>query len=128
MSKEGRRSSIPKAYYDQDAISIYPTSGGAHNWSPMSYNPNTGLVYIPAFYTSFNLQAQAEFRPARTATSGRTVHARGRTNMGPEPPAGARGGLQAWDPVTAEAAVEHRRAVAASAAAQSPPRATSCSR
>ena len=21
--------------------------GGAHNWSPMSFNPNTGLVYIP---------------------------------------------------------------------------------
>ena len=100
MSKEGRPIINPKAYYDQDAISIYPTSGGAHNWSPMSYNPNTGLVYIPAFYTSFALQAQAEFRPGsngfrRPDGPTRVVE----PTLGPEPPAGARGGLQAWDPV-----------------------------
>lgn len=34
-------------YADQAAI-VRPTSGGAHNWQPMSYNPNTGLVYIPS--------------------------------------------------------------------------------
>jgi quinohemoprotein ethanol dehydrogenase len=100
MSREGRPIVNPKAYYDQDAISIYPTSGGAHNWSPMSYNPATGLVYIPAFYTSFALQAQAEFRPGSTGYrrpdgATRVVE----PTMGPEPPEGARGGLQAWDPV-----------------------------
>jgi quinohemoprotein ethanol dehydrogenase len=100
MSKEGRPIVNPKAYYDQDAISIYPTSGGAHNWSPMSYNPGTGLVYIPAFYTSFALQAQAEFRPGsngfrRPDGPTRVVE----PTLGPEPPEGARGGLQAWDPV-----------------------------
>jgi quinohemoprotein ethanol dehydrogenase len=100
MTKEGRPIVNPKAYYDQDAISIYPTSGGAHNWSPMSYNPNTGLVYIPAFYTSFALQAQAEFQPGSTGFrrpdgATRVVE----PTMGPEPPANARGGLQAWDPV-----------------------------
>ena len=100
MTKEGRPIVNPKAYYDQDAISIYPTSGGAHNWSPMSYNPNTGLVYIPAFYTSFNLQAQAEFRPGsngfrRPDGPTRVVE----PTMGPEPPPNARSGLQAWDPV-----------------------------
>jgi quinohemoprotein ethanol dehydrogenase len=26
---------------------IYPTTFGAHAWMPMSYNPKTGLVYIP---------------------------------------------------------------------------------
>jgi quinohemoprotein ethanol dehydrogenase len=100
MSKTGRPIINPKAYYDQDAISIYPTSGGAHNWSPMSYNPATGLVYIPAFYMSFALQAQAEFRPGsngfrRPEGPTRVVE----PTMGPEPPPGARGGLQAWDPV-----------------------------
>jgi quinohemoprotein ethanol dehydrogenase len=100
MSKEGRPIINPKAYYDTDPISIYPTSGGAHNWSPMSYNPSTGLVYIPAFYTSFALQAQAEFRPGSngfTRPNGPTRVVE--PTMGPEPPAGARGGLQAWDPV-----------------------------
>lgn len=27
-----------------------PSALGAHNWHPMSYNPGTGLVYIPAQY------------------------------------------------------------------------------
>ena len=50
------RSSTRKAFYDaNDPISIYPTGGGGHNWSPMSYNPGTGLVYIPASYQTFPL-------------------------------------------------------------------------
>lgn len=30
------------------AAVIRPSSNGAHSWPPMSYNPDTGLVYIPA--------------------------------------------------------------------------------
>jgi quinohemoprotein ethanol dehydrogenase len=100
MGKDGRPVVNPAAYYDQEGISIYPTGGGAHNWSPMSYNPNTGLVYIPSSYSSFPYQATATFRPGSTGY----VRPQGQTKiieptMGPEPPAGARGGLQAWDPV-----------------------------
>jgi len=100
MGKDGRPVVNPAAYYDQEPISIYPTGGGAHNWSPMSYNPNTGLVYIPSSYSSFPYQAAAQFRPG----SNGYVRPQGQTKvieptMGPEPPAGARGGLQAWDPV-----------------------------
>src|SRR3546814_2253367 len=29
-------------------LSRIPGALGAHNWHPMSYNPATGLVYIPA--------------------------------------------------------------------------------
>jgi quinohemoprotein ethanol dehydrogenase len=100
MGKDGRPVVNPAAYYDQDPISIYPTGGGGHNWSPMSFNPITGLVYIPSSYQSFPYQAQAEFRPGSTGY----VRPRGETrtiepSWGPEPPAGARNGLQAWDPV-----------------------------
>lgn len=28
---------------------IWPSTRGAHNWRPMSYSPNSGLVYIPAY-------------------------------------------------------------------------------
>jgi hypothetical protein len=100
MGKAGRPIINPKAFYDQkDPIAILPTSGGGHNWSPMSYNPATGLVYIPSFYTTFPLQAQAEYKPGTTGY----IRPRGDTRLvepayGPEPPAGARGGLQAWDP------------------------------
>jgi PQQ-dependent dehydrogenase (methanol/ethanol family) len=101
LSKEGRPIVNPKAYYDQkDPIAILPTSGGGHNWSPMSYNPATGLVYIPSSYATFALQAQAEYKPGTTGFT----RPSGDTRLvepayGPEPPAGARRGLQAWDPV-----------------------------
>jgi quinohemoprotein ethanol dehydrogenase len=99
MGEGGRPVVNPAAYYDQDPISVYPTGGGAHNWAPMSYNPNTGLVYIPASYSSFPYQAQVELKPGTTGY----VRPSGETKvieptMGPEPPKGARGGLQAWDP------------------------------
>lgn len=34
-------------YFDEPKL-IFPGPQGAHNWQPMSYNPQTGLVYIPA--------------------------------------------------------------------------------
>jgi len=100
MGEDGRPVVNPAAYYDQDPISIYPTGGGAHNWAPMSYNPNTGLVYIPSSYQSFPYQAQAEYRPGSTGyvrPSGPTKTIE--PSFGPEPPKDARGGLQAWDPL-----------------------------
>ena len=100
MGADGRPVVNPAAYYDQEPISVFPTGGGAHNWSPMSYNPNTGLVYIPASYQSYPYQAQAELRPGSTGYQ----RPRGETktiepSFGPEPIPGARNGLQAWDPV-----------------------------
>jgi quinohemoprotein ethanol dehydrogenase len=100
MGEDGRPVVNPAAYYDQDPISIYPTGGGAHNWAPMSYNPNTGLIYIPASYQSFPYQAQAEYKPGSTGyirPSGPTKTIE--PSFGPEPPKDARGGLQAWDPL-----------------------------
>src|SRR5204863_8042718 len=100
MGEDGRPIVTPAAYYDQDPISLYPTGGGAHNWSPMSFNPNTGLVYIPSSYSSFPYQAQVELRPGSTGyvrPSGPTKTIE--PTMGPEPPKDARGGLQAWDPL-----------------------------
>ena len=35
-----------------------PASMGAHNWNPMAYSPNTGLVYIPVSKTSSIYAAQ----------------------------------------------------------------------
>jgi len=30
-----------------DGTAVYPSFYGAHNWQPMSFNPDTGLTYIP---------------------------------------------------------------------------------
>jgi quinohemoprotein ethanol dehydrogenase len=100
MGEGGRPVVNPEAYYDQEPISVYPTGGGAHNWAPMSYNPSTGLIYIPSSYQPFPYQAAAEFKPGSTGY----VRPTGPTktiepSFGPEPLKDARGGLQAWDPV-----------------------------
>ncbi len=46
----GRPIENPKArpYKTGELFLSLPSALGAHNWHPMSYNPNTGLVYIPA--------------------------------------------------------------------------------
>jgi len=43
----GRPNETPQARYDNAISFLTPGPGGAHNWHPMSYNPNTGLMYIP---------------------------------------------------------------------------------
>jgi quinohemoprotein ethanol dehydrogenase len=48
----GRPIVNPEAHYGADTISLAPGPGGAHNWSPMSFNPATGLVYIPTATSS----------------------------------------------------------------------------
>ena len=50
----GRPIINPEAHYDHndDTVTVQPGAGGGHNWSPMSFNPGTGLVYIPTTTTS----------------------------------------------------------------------------
>ena len=61
LDAKGRPIVNPEAYYDLDPISLFPTGGGAHNWSPMSYNPATGYVYI-----SVSLQRRSPMRRQRS--------------------------------------------------------------
>jgi quinohemoprotein ethanol dehydrogenase len=116
--KTGRPIVNPEAVYHADNVHIVPGPGGAHNWSPMSYNPNTGLVYIPtSTASSFNYRIDENFtyKPGQqnmgiVFSFGRGGGAAASTPVknGPEPPTigpaaqeGDRGGaLIAWDPVT----------------------------
>ena len=50
--RTGRPFVNPEAHYGAETIQISPGPGGAHNWSPMSFNPTTGLVYIPTSMVS----------------------------------------------------------------------------
>ncbi|MFT5441643.1 MAG: quinohemoprotein ethanol dehydrogenase [Myxococcota bacterium] len=43
----GRPVETPGARYTDGTFLAYPSYLGGHNWHPMSYNPETGLVYIP---------------------------------------------------------------------------------
>jgi quinohemoprotein ethanol dehydrogenase len=101
--EKGRPIVNPEAFYDDDpvGIEIYPTGGGAHNWSPMSFNPNTGLVYIPASYSPFPYKATDELKEGSTGYTRPTSKELRKMSksIGPSAPEGVRGGIQAWDPV-----------------------------
>jgi quinohemoprotein ethanol dehydrogenase len=44
----GRPVEVRGARYKNRPALVWPGSGGTHNWHPMAYSPDTGLVYIPA--------------------------------------------------------------------------------
>ncbi len=110
----GRPIVNPEAHYTSNTVAISPGPGGAHNWSPMSYNPTTGLVYIPSTITnSFNYSADQkfEYKPGRqnlgiASLLGANASAADRPKpirppeTGPKPLEGQRGALVAWDPAT----------------------------
>ena len=50
--KTGRPVLTGEADYSSEPKLVTPSAFGAHNWQPMSYNPETGLVYIPAQITA----------------------------------------------------------------------------
>ena len=101
VDDSGRPMVNPEAYFDVEPLAVYPTGGGAHNWAPMSFNPATGLMYIPASYQSYIYQADADYKPHTFGTVQATGEAKQikAPAIGPEAPEGVRGGLQAWDPI-----------------------------
>ncbi len=102
LDDSGRPMVNAEAYYDTEPVAVYPTGGGAHNWAPMSFNPSTGLVYIPASYMSYTYQADDDYKPntsGTTRSAGVTPRQIQAPAIGPVAPEGVRGGLQAWDPI-----------------------------
>ena len=101
----GRPMESPVARYQKGVVLLTPGPEGAHNWQPMSFNPSTGLVYIPTQDGSFPYSRDAQFK-----------YAKGKWNLSvsfapdgtPRPPAGSAppgpaGALVAWDPVAKKA-------------------------
>ena len=105
--KTGRPMVNPEAFYGTEPIQIMPGGGGAHNWSPMSFNPVAGLTYIPtSTNNSWTYAAETRFdpQPGRTTGTVRPMPTATRPPppaIGPEPieGPGGRGALVAWDPV-----------------------------
>ncbi len=48
----GRPVEVPGARFEDGFADVSPTPWGAHSWHAMSYNPITGLVYLPAMHLS----------------------------------------------------------------------------
>ncbi|HVT37375.1 MAG TPA: PQQ-dependent dehydrogenase, methanol/ethanol family, partial [Nevskiaceae bacterium] len=100
--KSGRPIENPEADWTLQPRLVFPSPFGAHNWQPMSFNPKTGLVYIPSQETMIQLAPDNKAKYVR----------RGVFNVGVQPfdmPEGMKGmepigqaykgHLLAWDPV-----------------------------
>jgi quinohemoprotein ethanol dehydrogenase len=117
--RTGRPFVNPQAHYGTEPIAIQPGPGGAHNWAPMSFNPTTGLVYIPtstASSSTFAIDTEFTYKPGKSnigikrgtppADGGIAPPVPSKLDpppaIGPEPPAEGqpRNVLVAWDPVT----------------------------
>ncbi len=59
----GRPVENPRARYSDEGTFLFPSALGAHNWHPMSYNPITGLVYIPAIKAAIKYKKLANYDP-----------------------------------------------------------------
>lgn len=91
-----------KAAREDAAYDSIPGPYGAHNWHPMSFNPQTGLVYLPAQGVPLNLTPEKALKH-NAQEPGKFASAAG-WNVGflldATPPKNAPfGRLLAWDPV-----------------------------
>jgi len=107
--RTGRPVEVPSARYDETlaAMKIVPGPQGAHNWMPMSYNPDTGLVYFPARQISNNYRLDTEFRRRPVGVNLGTNYWDPFEEINELPPefgADNREELLAWDPVRQQAA------------------------
>ena len=97
----GRPMEIAEARGDKPFDSM-PGPYGAHNWHPMSFNPQTGLVYIPA--QNIPLRVVEEKTWTHNANAPGQLHSGLGWNLGfnidADPPKSQPfGRLLAWDPV-----------------------------
>ncbi len=69
--KTGRPMINKEVMYEKDPVPVSPGGGGAHSWSPMSFNPQTGLVYIPSRgWDTFNYATDYDFKPDPSRAGG----------------------------------------------------------
>ena len=59
--KTGKPIENPNARYKNKMSVVFPSPTGAHNWQPMTFDPQTGLVYIPAMDSSQPFIADPNF-------------------------------------------------------------------
>jgi len=102
--KTGRPIENPSARYHDGAPSAQvPGPIGAHNWQPMSFDPETGLVYIPVIDGNFVYAQQQTMAYQPGAWNVSDFAQLGHIVMGAiekgQMPAPAKGFIRAWDPV-----------------------------
>ncbi len=103
--KDGRPIETPIARVVDRPREIIPSPYGARNWHSMSFNPATGLAYMPVQNLPLNIIVNKDWKlNAATATNLGEPHSVLGWNvaqfLAPDPPKGKPfGRLVAWDPV-----------------------------
>ena len=99
----GRPVEVDNADYNSGPRLAWPAPFGAHNWHPMSYNPDTGLVYVPAQEVPWLYANDEEFGFIKGQWNTGTDALLGDLPTDPlklaQLSANMRGFLLAWDPV-----------------------------
>jgi len=103
--ESGRPVEAEGARYDEVGIAkkISPGPGGAHNWQPMSYSPDTGLVYLPAKQEPMTYRIEKDFGPRSVGANFGVDFWNPMDEVADLPPEFGeefQGYLLAWDPVT----------------------------
>lgn len=103
--KTGRPIENPDARYAKGPTLLKPGPIGGHNWQPMSYDPQTGLVYIPVMDGAFvyTPQTPLHYKPGAWNT-GNDFAEMGdvvlKAIKAGNPPPPTKGYIRAWNPVT----------------------------
>ena len=113
--KTGRPDIIPAALYKDKAFDVLPGPAGGHNWQPMAYSPQTGLVYIPSLdlgATRFEQDSAFRFHKGSPNVAVRFENFLPAESAKDVAAAAAslKGDLIAWDPVKQREVWRHRHA------------------
>ncbi|MDP3736270.1 MAG: PQQ-dependent dehydrogenase, methanol/ethanol family [Hyphomonadaceae bacterium] len=101
--KTGRPVEIPEARYEitGKAVIVSPGALGMHNWHPMAFSPETGLVYIPVQVSAAPYVGPKEFKLNLQGTNTGTDFSGGQALC--QQPGARCGNLEtyilAWDPI-----------------------------
>ncbi|MBL8271500.1 PQQ-binding-like beta-propeller repeat protein, partial [Steroidobacter sp.] len=103
----GRPKVSASARYENRSAVVSPSIAGGHNWQPMAFNPDTGLVYIPALGEHMTFVPWRDgYRPDTISVEARVADPLQSGALDPlleTPPAAPHSELVAWDPVGAKA-------------------------
>jgi len=109
----GRPVENPAARYIDSPQLLFPAPMGGHNWQPMSYSPDTGLVYLPVqeIPLVYGQDKDFDFESSRWNTGVDLTNAGMPDDKAQRLEASKmiRGSLVAWDPIKQEKAwqVQH---------------------
>jgi len=94
----GRPVEIPGARYEEGKADVTPGALGGHNWQSMSFNPNTGLAYIPTIHSAL-IYSDEEIDLASWQSKEFKRGTGVKISSSEKQPREYPGSLQAWDPI-----------------------------